>query len=89
MRGRDAPRAGRAEAARDGLPAEPLDIELIARSFAFGGGIGFMMAITIMAGIREHLRFSDVPQCLQGPGVTLLVAGILALAFMGFTGVGK
>jgi len=62
---------------------------LNATVFAFGGGLGFMMAITVMAGIREHIRFSDVPKCLQGPGVTLLVAGILALAFMGFTGVGK
>jgi len=57
--------------------------------FAFGGGIGFMMAITIMAGIREHLRFSDVPKALQGAGITLLTACILALAFMGFAGIGK
>ena len=57
--------------------------------YAFGGGIGFMMAITIMAGIREHIRFSDVPKALQGAGITLLVAGILALAFMGFAGIGK
>jgi electron transport complex protein RnfA len=57
--------------------------------FAFGGGIGFMMAITIMAGIREHLRFSDVPKALQGPAITLLTAGILSLAFMGFAGMGK
>ena len=62
---------------------------LNATVFAFGGGIGFMMAITIMAGIREHIRFSDVPRCLQGPGITLLMAGMLALAFMGFTGIGK
>lgn len=62
---------------------------LNATVFAFGGGIGFMMAITIMAGIREHIRFSDVPRCLQGPGITLLTAGMLALAFMGFTGIGK
>lgn len=57
--------------------------------YAFGGGIGFMLAITIMAGIREHLRFSDVPKALQGAGITLLVAGILALAFAGFAGIGK
>ncbi len=57
--------------------------------FAFGGGGGFMMAITIMAGIREHLRFSDVPKALRGAGITLLTAGILSLAFMGFAGVGK
>ena len=57
--------------------------------YAFGGGIGFMMAITIMAGIREHIRFSNVPKALQGAGITLLVAGILALAFSGFAGIGK
>ncbi len=57
--------------------------------YAFGGGLGFMLAIVIMAGIREHIRFSDVPKPLQGAGITLLVAGILALAFTGFTGIGK
>ena len=57
--------------------------------FAFGGGVGFAMAITIMAGIREHLRFSDVPRPLQGAGITLLTACILSLAFMGFAGIGK
>ena len=62
---------------------------LNAAVYAFGGGLGFMMAITIMAGIREHIRFSDVPKCLQGAGITLLVASILALAFTGFTGIGK
>jgi len=62
---------------------------LNAAIYAFGGGIGFMVAITIMAGIREHIRFSDVPKCLQGAGITLLVAAILALAFTGFTGIGK
>jgi electron transport complex protein RnfA len=62
---------------------------LTATVFAFGGGIGFTLAITIMAGIREHILFSDVPRCLQGPAITLLTAAILALAFMGFTGMGK
>jgi len=62
---------------------------LNAAVYAFGGGLGFMLAITIMAGIREHIRFSDVPKCLQGAGITLLVAAILALAFTGFTGIGK
>ncbi len=57
--------------------------------FAFGGGIGFAMAITIMAGIREHMRFSDVPKALRGAGITLLTACILALAFQGFAGIGK
>lgn len=62
---------------------------LNAAIYAFGGGIGFLVAITIMAGIREHIRFSDVPKCFQGAGITLLVAAILALAFTGFTGIGK
>ncbi|MCK4340513.1 MAG: electron transport complex subunit RsxA [Phycisphaerae bacterium] len=57
--------------------------------YAFGGGLGFMLAISIMAGIREHIRFSNVPKPFQGAGITLLVAGILALAFTGFTGIGK
>jgi electron transport complex protein RnfA len=55
-------------------------------TFSFAGGFGFALAITIMAGIREHIRLSDVPKALQGPGITLLVAGILALSFMGFAG---
>ena len=45
--------------------------------------------MVVRGGIREHLRFSDVPKALQGAGITLLVAGILALAFMGFAGIGK
>jgi electron transport complex protein RnfA len=57
--------------------------------YAFGGGIGFAIAIVIMAGIREHIRFSRVPRPLQGAGISLLIAGILALAFTGFTGIGK
>lgn len=51
------------------------------------GGVGFTMAIVIMAGIREDLDHCDVPKALRGAGITLVVAGILALAFMGFTGV--
>ncbi len=56
---------------------------------SFGGGVGFALAITIMAGIREHVQFSDVPQPCRGAGITLLTACILALAFMGFAGIGK
>ena len=58
-----------------------------AMALAIFGGLGFTLAIVIMAGIREELDHCDVPKCLQGAGITLLVAGILALAFMGFTGV--
>jgi electron transport complex protein RnfA len=59
---------------------------LEALTFSFAGGLGFSLAITIMAGIREHLALCDVPEPLRGPGITLFVAGILALAFMGFAG---
>ena len=54
---------------------------------ALSGGVGFTIAIVIMAGIREELELADVPESLKGPGVAFVVAGILALAFMGFSGV--
>ncbi len=65
--------------------AEPwgLDRALI---FAFFAGIGFLIAIVLMAGIREELEHCDVPAPLRGPGITMIIAGILALAFLGFTG---
>lgn len=53
---------------------------------SFGGGIGFTIAICIMAGIRENLQMVDVPEALQGAPITLITAGLLALAFMGFAG---
>jgi len=58
-------------------------------TLAVFGGVGFTVAIVIMAGIREDLDFCDVPKPLRGAGITLIVAGILALAFMGFTGVDR
>ena len=59
-------------------------IEAAVRSF--GAGIGFTMAICIMAGIRENLNLADVPACLRGAPITLITAGLLTLAFMGFAG---
>jgi electron transport complex protein RnfA len=56
---------------------------------SFGAGIGFTMAICIMAGIREKLKFVDVPDCFDGAPITLITAGILTLAFMGFAGMIK
>jgi electron transport complex protein RnfA len=63
-----------------------LDTSLVLAVF---GGVGFTIAIVIMAGIREELDYCDVPKSLQGAGITLIVAGILALAFMGFGGVDR
>lgn len=54
--------------------------------FAVGAGAGFTLALIIMAGIREELDLADVPKPLRGAPITLIVAGILALAFMGFAG---
>lgn len=54
--------------------------------FGIGAGAGFTLALVIMAGIREELDSSDIPESLKGAGITLIVAGMLALAFMGFTG---
>ncbi|MEN8192270.1 MAG: electron transport complex subunit RsxA [Bacteroidota bacterium] len=54
--------------------------------YGVGAGVGFTLAITIMAGIREELDLADVPKPFKGAPITLLIAGILALAFMGFSG---
>jgi electron transport complex protein RnfA len=56
---------------------------------SFGGGIGFTLAICIMAGIREDLELADVPEPLKGAPITLITAGLLSLAFMGFSGMIK
>lgn len=63
-----------------------IDNLLEAVVLSFGAGLGFTLAICIMAGIRENLKLADVPECLQGAPITLITAGILTLAFMGFAG---
>jgi H+/Na+-translocating ferredoxin:NAD+ oxidoreductase subunit A len=57
--------------------------------FGLGAGVGFTLALVTMAGIREELVFADVPKPLRGAGITLILAGMLALAFMGFGGIIK
>jgi electron transport complex protein RnfA len=54
--------------------------------FGFGSGLGFTLAIVLMAGIREQLDLADVPKPLKGAGIALIVAGIMAIAFNGFLG---
>jgi len=63
-----------------------IDTLLEAVVLSFGAGIGFTMAICIMAGIRENLNMADLPESLRGAPITLITAGLLALAFMGFMG---
>jgi len=56
--------------------------------YALGAGIGFTLALVLMAGIREKLEFATVPDVVQGTAIALIVAGILSLTFMGFAGLG-
>ena len=55
-------------------------------AYGFGVGAGWALAIIVFAAIRERLRYSDVPEGLQGLGMAFIVTGLLALGFVGFTG---
>jgi len=55
--------------------------------YGFGSGIGWMLAIVAMAGIREKMKYSDVPDGLRGLGITFITAGLMALGFMSFSGI--
>ena len=55
--------------------------------FAFATAIGFALALVIFAGMREQLAMNKVPKAMQGTPIALLTAGLLAMAFMGFSGV--
>jgi len=57
--------------------------------FGFGAGVGFTLAMIMMSGIREELEFADIPKHFQGTSITMIIAGMLALAFMGFAGLIK
>lgn len=57
--------------------------------FGMSAGLGFTLAIVLMAAIREQLDFADVPEPLKGAGISLVVTGIIALAFFGFSGMIK
>ena len=61
----------------------------LAQSTVYGisSGLGWALAITAMAGVREKLKYSDIPDGLQGLGITFITAGLMALAFMSFSGV--
>ncbi|MEM7404794.1 MAG: NADH:ubiquinone reductase (Na(+)-transporting) subunit E [Pseudomonadota bacterium] len=55
--------------------------------YGFGSGAGWALAITLLAGIREKLKYSDVPDGLQGLGITFISAGLMSLGFMAFSGI--
>ena len=56
--------------------------------YALGAGAGFTLALILMAGLRERLELADVPDVVKGTALTLILAGILSIAFMGFAGLG-
>jgi Na+-transporting NADH:ubiquinone oxidoreductase subunit E len=55
--------------------------------FGLGSGVGWALAITALAGIREKMQYSDVPHGLRGLGITFIVVGLMAMAFMGLGGI--
>ncbi|KDE39926.1 MULTISPECIES: NADH:ubiquinone reductase (Na(+)-transporting) subunit E [Nitrincola] len=55
--------------------------------YGAGAGIGWALAITALAGIREKLKYSDVPEGLRGLGITFIIVGLMSLGFMSFSGV--
>jgi electron transport complex protein RnfA len=56
--------------------------------YALGAGVGFTIAIVIMAGLREELDLADVPNVVKGTAIALMLAGLLSLTFTGFAGLG-
>jgi Na+-transporting NADH:ubiquinone oxidoreductase subunit E len=54
--------------------------------YGFGAGVGWALAIAALAGIREKLKYSDIPDGLKGLGITFITVGLMALAFMSFSG---
>ncbi len=55
--------------------------------YGIGAGTGWALAITLLAGIREKLKYSDVPDGLKGLGITFITVGLMSLGFMSFSGV--
>jgi electron transport complex protein RnfA len=54
--------------------------------YGITGGLGFLLVIVLFASIRERLEFADPPECFKGFPIALITAGLMALAFMGFSG---
>ena len=55
--------------------------------YGFGSGTGWALAIVALAGIREKMKYSNVPAGLQGLGITFIVTGLMAIGFMAFSGI--
>lgn len=55
--------------------------------FGFGSGVGWALAIMLLAAVREKMRYSNVPKGLEGLGITFITVGLIAMAFMAFSGI--
>ena len=55
--------------------------------YGFGAGVGWALAIATLAGIREKLKYSDIPHSLRGLGITFITVGLMSLGFMSFSGI--
>ena len=55
--------------------------------FGFGSGTGWALALVALAGIREKMKYADVPPGLRGLGITFMITGLMAMAFMAFSGI--
>ncbi len=56
-------------------------------TFGFGSGVGWALAIAVLAGIREKMKYSDVPEGLDGLGITFIVVGLMSFGFLSFSGI--
>ncbi len=57
-------------------------------AYSIGGGLGFTLALILMAGVRERMQLSNVPTVVQGAALSVVIGGLLSLSFMGFAGIG-
>ncbi len=55
--------------------------------FSLGSGIGFFLAIVLLAAVRERLRYSNIPEPLQGLGIAMIITGLMGMAFLSFSGI--
>ena len=55
-------------------------------AFGFGGGVGWMLAIVLIAGLRQKMGYSNVPRPFRGVAIAMVITGVMAMAFMGFAG---
>jgi Na+-transporting NADH:ubiquinone oxidoreductase subunit E len=58
-------------------------------AFGFGGGLGWMLAIVLIAGLRQKMTYSNVPRPFKGVAIVMIITGIMAMIFMGFAGMVK